>query len=393
MILFLAIILVVLVGFYAAQQIMADTGYVLVAMGNSAFELSFLKALIFLVLLFLALYFLIQMLRTFLTARGGFWRWRKRGQRKSSQQTLAKGLQEFFAGDWQKASKLLVAGAKKSYIPDVHYLIAAQAHQKAGDIEGVENLLAKVDEAGGEGKLAVELCKAQLLIDKGSYKTAAQQLEGLLKKYPKHTEVSRLLIDAYLAHDNWAGIEALLPKLSKQKGILADELSYYQEQITLNKLRSASNEGQSSLVSVWKTLPKKSKDSDRLKAFYVKKLIDFSAFDEAETEVRTALKSKWSSELLGLYGKINSSKPQAQLKQVTTWLKNEQEDACLFLTAGRVAMMNELWGKARLYFEKSLDIVPTPEVYAELGKLSAQLDNQEKSAEYFQKGLEKSLES
>ena len=40
------------------------------------------------------------------------------------------------------------------------------------------------------------------------------------------------------------------------------------------------------------------------------------------------------------------------------WLERHAEDAALLLTAARLCMVAELWGKARSYLESSLAIVP-----------------------------------
>ncbi|HQW58531.1 MAG TPA: hypothetical protein PK583_06220, partial [Gammaproteobacteria bacterium] len=59
----------------------------------------------------------------------------------------------------------------------------------------------------------------------------------------------------------------------------------------------------------------------------------------------------------------------------------------LLLTLGRLCLANQLWGKARDYLEKSLNLMPLPETYAALGFLMEYLELREKSEEYYKKGL------
>ena len=57
------------------------------------------------------------------------------------------------------------------------------------------------------------------------------------------------------------------------------------------------------------------------------------------------------------------------------------------LALGRVSLYNKLWGKAKDFFELSLQIMPTSVAYAEMARLLTKLGENEKSNEYFRKGL------
>ena len=91
--------------------------------------------------------------------------------------------------------------------------------------------------------------------------------------------------------------------------------------------------------------------------------------DEAERELRAALKRDWHPPLVLAYGEVRGADLAKQLKQVETWLKTYPEDAALLLAAARLSMANELWGKARSYLESSLALAPTADAYALYGRL------------------------
>ncbi|HLF12305.1 MAG TPA: hypothetical protein VJA26_13945, partial [Gammaproteobacteria bacterium] len=69
------------------------------------------------------------------------------------------------------------------------------------------------------------------------------------------------------------------------------------------------------------------------------------------------------------------------------WLKEHPEDGALLLTAARLCMANELWGKARSYLESSLALAPDPGSYALYGRLLTQLGERERAASAFRSGL------
>ena len=58
-----------------------------------------------------------------------------------------------------------------------------------------------------------------------------------------------------------------------------------------------------------------------------------------------------------------------------------------------MALRNQLWGKARDYFESSFKLLETPQAYVELGRLLAQLGQHERSSGYYERGLLVSLEN
>ena len=109
--------------------------------------------------------------------------------------------------------------------------------------------------------------------------------------------------------------------------------------------------------------------------------------DEAERELRRALKRDWHTALVESYGEIRGADPAKQLKQAETWLKAHPGDAALLLTAARLSLANELWGKARSYLEASLALAPKPGAYALYGRLLAQLGEDEGALAAFREGL------
>ena len=57
------------------------------------------------------------------------------------------------------------------------------------------------------------------------------------------------------------------------------------------------------------------------------------------------------------------------------------------LTAARLCLRNELWGKARSYLETVISLRPTPEAYQDYGRLLNRLGEGDAAADAFREGL------
>ncbi len=107
----------------------------------------------------------------------------------------------------------------------------------------------------------------------------------------------------------------------------------------------------------------------------------------AESILRKTLQKSWDDSLAIRYGLLKPVDAGRQLLHAEGWLKERPGNGCLMLTLGRLALRNELWGKARDYFDSSLKIQATPEACAELARLLAHLNEHEASVQYYQQGL------
>jgi HemY protein len=99
------------------------------------------------------------------------------------------------------------------------------------------------------------------------------------------------------------------------------------------------------------------------------------------------LKREWRPELVRLFGIVEGGDAPRQLKKAEGWLKNHGDDADLLLTAARLCLRNELWGKARSYLETVISIRPSPEAYQEYGRLLSRLGEGDAAADAYRAGL------
>jgi HemY protein len=215
---------------------------------------------------------------------------------------------------------------------------------------------------------------------------ARATLNKVLEMTPHNQEALRLKAELCLADEDWEELQQLLPRLGKKSYIHADLLSSWYV-LTWCALLEAASDNPADVRTLWKQLPRYLRDNASLVSARIKALIAEGQADEAEVIMRKALNREWSEELILLYADLDTADRAALLRRAEAWLHQRPEDAALLLTAGRLCVHNELWGKARSYFESSIAIRPSPEAWHELGQLLIKMNHADAASVAFQKGL------
>ena len=79
---------------------------------------------------------------------------------------------------------------------------------------------------------------------------------------------------------------------------------------------------------------------------------------------------------------IDSQRRLTLMRDAENWLKSRPRDHMLLLALGRLALAEQLWGKAQSYLEASVSMQPTLCAHAELSKLFATLGKDDKAAQH-----------
>ena len=189
---------------------------------------------------------------------------------------------------------------------------------------------------------------------------------------------------AFGSKDDWTSLAALIPDLKKNKVLSSEALEELELQVSRELLMLSLPAGSLDVLKqAWNGIPKSLRQHPRLVAIYAAQLIKQNQMNEAETLLRDGIKRGWDSELVELYGRVRTDKPDAQLASAETWLRDRPEDPSLLLTLGRLSLQNQLWGKARSYLESSLKRRPMAQTYGELAALMGQLGEADKAFDYY----------
>lgn len=277
---------------------------------------------------------------------------------------------------------------KDSDLPLLNYLSAARAAQKLDAPERRDHYLAMAHENRKDASFAVQVTQAELQLAHEQFEQSLATLIHLRSISPKHPHVLYLLMVLYEKLKSWGDLKELLPALRKQKVVPERELKALEMRLHSELLGIAAKQGKAEkLRGSWQHVPRDLRQEEELIDDYARHLIRLEQHDSAESLLREAIRRHWNMEFVYLYGLVKCENPAKQLSHAEAWLKGHEHNPVLLLTLGRLSLANELWGKARSYFEASLGAGSRSETYTELGRLLEQLEEPDEARECFRKGL------
>jgi HemY protein len=391
---YLLFISAIAVAILLGLAIAADAGYVLISYRSFRYQSGIWVFLALIVLLALAIYGVRQLWRLLDVSGGLINPWSRRHRQRRVRFAAQRGLLDLAEGQWQRALRHLRRAAARDPQPLVHYLGAARAANELGEYAESDQLLRLAHERDPHAEIAIGLTQAQLQIARGQYAEALASLLRLRQRRPGHRHVLKLLQQLYVQMQDWPALCQLLPDLRRSKVLTAAELDDLERLTWLAALQQAGQRGLElgesalqPLTQQWQQLPSRLRGDPELVRGYAEQLRQLGAQEEAEKVLRTAIAKHFEDSLVYLYGLVRGADPTLQLQTAEGWLKGRPDSAVLLLTIGRLCLLNQLWGKARDYFEASLARQRNAEICGELARLLARLGETERSNQLFQEGL------
>ena len=355
-----------------------DPGYLLIAFGSTTFETSLFALLVAFIVLYVVIKLILVVLRwinPWHLIRFG--RNYKENLRANSRSKTNEGLLYFTRGSWESSYNLLKKGMKDSDASVVNYLAAAYAAHQQGNKEAWMNCLETAEEKYPAARSTINSLKAQLLFKSNQLEQCVAVLQQMKTSSLNDASLLKLLKEVYLKLDDWEQLEKLLPALEKNNVIDNEEAGLIRVRIFMENLYWTSNqrvdfsnaELGAQLEKAWKKGPAFYKQDERIVKHYVEILFKLDQKDQAGKAIEVALNKNWSDELIKRYGELDFGTPHRQLIIAESWIQGRPGNASLLVTLGRLAMRNELWGKAREYFDTSIEVAPQAEAHGELARL------------------------
>lgn len=384
------LLIVLMLSVWVGLQLTKDPGYVLISFRGWSAEMPLWFAILAIFLFFMVLDLFVRLVNG-ITGTWGDWNyWLSSRRKKKAYSKMNRGLIELIEGHWKQSEKLLTQSVAQSNAPLLNYLGAAKAAHEQDAFERRDNYLQKAFAVEPKGDIAIGITKANLLFDQGKLAEALDTLNQLRAMDANQPTVLTLLQKVYTHMADWPNLLRLLPIMRKAK-VISQEHQYqlethvYQELLKDTEIKTKNAEA---VRQCWDDIPRKNKEAPRLIETYGTILQQYPyTSDEIASLIQSALKSGWDKALVRLYGTLKTSNPQKQLEYAENWLNRYGNHAALFLTLGKICMRCQLWGKARSYFEESLNLEGDPETYAAYGKLLEQLGETHLALENYRDGL------
>lgn len=375
------VIVALLLSAIAAHFLLGDPGYVAIEFRGYLIEMS----VPVLIGLFILLVILIWLVRRIVQAprRLGEAAGRYRSGRAGLK--LTRGMIEVAEGNFAKGERLLARAAGTSDAPLFNYLQAARAAHLQGKDERRDEWLKLAYEHTPEAANAVLLTQAELQLDREQYEQALATLRRIEENSKDHSHALALLGRLYYRLRDWQHLAQILPRLRKQGRVKQETLDEWAIRVHNENFEQAADSD--AVIAEWQSVARHLREVDEVIEPYYMALMRVGMHEKAEKDIASALKAKWRATLVRLFGLVEGPDPSKQLKRAERWLATHGDDADLLLTAARLCLRTELWGKARSYLETVIHLRPTPEAYQEYGRLLNQLGETHAAADAFREGL------
>lgn len=397
MILRIVLLLVLLTALGSWLYFVAETpepGYVLIAFEGFRFESSLWFSLA-LLLGFWLLWRLGGWLISLLGASGRVLNpWSRRNHQRRVQWAAEQGLLDLSEGRWARALRHLRRAAEGDSRPLMHYLGAARAAHQLGQVDESERLLELALQRQPKAELAIALAHARMQQERGELDAARDTLEAMSQRHPRHQGVLQQLVEVQRQRADWSALLGLLAEVHKAGLFNEQAYAALELEVCLGRLRAAGQQACDSqpanpqaLQTLWQQFSAGHRQRPELLLEYARQLQRAGAEADAEALLRGALKRGYQAPMAALYGTLRGREPARQLQLAESWLPEHGGDPQLLLCLARLCLQNQLWGKAREYFEGSLKLLRSATTCAELGRLLEQLGDLQRSNQLFQESL------
>lgn len=395
--------------------LLADAGYVLITIHNTAIETSLLVFVLLTVITVMLGLGLLKLVGRIFGVKTYWRRWHENRNRKRAQQKINQGMLSLLQEDWSTAKSTLQSVAKHDEYALISLLALADAGQRTGDLTTRDQSFDQLEtQLGSQGQLGLGLARADHYHATKQWPEAQSILESLHKAHPKHPGVLRRLLENYHAQAAWHALEGLIKSAKKLKILETEALQKYESAsftgkfITdINKAKhkcalARSNPIQTAadaqttqieealcvaLINQWG----QASGGQRQNAEYTLRIanaLSGADFEEtARTLLEKAIKQKSTAELIKRYGQLNCHKPLQLVEFLEKSAGKLPQTAEYHFALGRLYARAGDINRAHPLLEKSIQQKQTQSAYRCLADIYEQLQQHDRSSQCYRKAL------
>jgi len=339
---------------WLAQQPAQDLGQVFVRFGGYDYTTTGPRALLALVLAFIALWLLVRLLAL------PFRIWR-RHHRKQARARLIEGLRALEAGHWQRADKLLERAAhdlEVEALAQAGRVRAADAREDAAAAQQHLSALMRRDPA------AAALLDAERALAIGQPRQALAALDAPAAQ-PLPPRGLWLRAQA-LAADGRAGeAYGLLGALRQQQAVPPAALAALEARLAAQSLAEAADANV--LAEHWESLPRPLRSEAAVVDAYALRAAALRWDEAAINSLEHALDERWDESLALRYGQLPIGRFDARRASAQRWLQAHPASPGLLVTLALLARQQGQWTAAQEFLHRALAQGAGAEAWEALG--------------------------
>ncbi|WP_323123088.1 heme biosynthesis protein HemY [Burkholderia alba] len=361
-----------------------DTGQVLLVYPPYRVDLSLNLFVFAIIVLFIALYALLRIVRNIWRMPQRVAAYRARARNEKAQASLRDAISNLYAGRFSRAEK----AARDSLTIDANQgaagLVAAAAAHRMHEYARRDEWLGKV--SAPEWQDARLLATADMRADGRDAEGALAALAEMQASGGKRIHAQQVALRAQQQLKNWAEVLKLAKTLEKREALHPAAAVRLRQQAAEHLLRDRRHDADA-LLEVWQSLSATERQSPRLADLAAELLVVLERRPEARRIVEDALAHNWDARLLRRYPDTAGADVLPLIQKAETWKKDHAEDADLLFALGRLCQQQQLWGKAQSFLEAALKLADNEPLkvraHRALARLFEHLGETDKAARHY----------
>ncbi len=366
-----------------------NTGYAILFVPPYRMEVSFNLLIIAVVVLVLVAYAVLRLLGLAANLPQEVRTFQRQKKLRASRHALREAAISLFEGRYQRAEREALKSIDDEYAEEnraLALMIAARSAASVGDNAKRDGYLSRLESMPQRIQLARHMVEAQIRMDAKQPLEALAAIERARAISSNLTSALRLELKIRMLLKQPEQVLQITEKLLKADALEAEQARRYRLAAYRQQLVGLGSERE---VRDWlKRIPGVEKQNPDLVVDISRHLIALDTYPLAAELIATALSDEEQAtpelarELGMLAEHIDSQRRLTLMRDAENWLKSRPRDHMLLLALGRLALAEQLWGKAQSYLEASVSMQPTLCAHAELSKLFATLGKDDKAAQH-----------
>ncbi|MCG8995862.1 heme biosynthesis HemY N-terminal domain-containing protein [Laribacter hongkongensis] len=354
-------------------------GYAILVFPPYRVELSLNLMVVLTIATLLALYLILRAFGVALALPDRVRHYQRERKLGAARTALRQGALAFFEGRYQKAEREAVKSLDDEPLEDnrtLALLIAARASHAMKDAEKRDAYLSRLSDLGATAELARHMTDAELALDARDLAAADRAIAEARRLSPNLTAALRLELRLRLAQHAPEAVLALTEKLLKAEALQPEQARRYRQTAWQEQARHFIDPAE--LKRWWGRIPSQERENDTLRATVARQAHSLGDTAQAVDLLVRRLDAQYSGELAQelqpLVAALDAEARLDLMRRADVWLTQEPRDAGLLLLLGRLALAQQLWGKAQGYLEASVSLHNSLAAQVELTRLFEQLD-------------------